>query len=802
VVLDHVLIFLFKGSYLSELDYLHLRSSHPLYNHLYITYIKFRHIDFREISKINKAYALQTTLQQSRLFQYTAALFHYNLHLGSVIRFCGNNYTNEHLHVPSIMTNLKHIVPTHIYDYVYRALTTGAPTKINGHSSHGNFLDYKRYGNHVSITSRPDLVEKSLNKEERNSYALPFPSWLARFIPHLHLSPEGIIIKPGKKDRIVFDASFHIHHHSQSPNDWTSKFDEPQIYYGTAFLRHLERIWNLRITYPTLLIFLWDDDVSGAFRIVKYNPEIVGAFSAIVGHRLWVPVGQVFGGNTSAQNFEGLARARELLSQYYSHTSFSHLIKKHHNILSRITYAPNVVTSHPVRATPCSQHSGVLNSDGSIQNTPHNTFVDDNHMADIFSRIKLAQAASIEGLYQILGFPDKPLRRSPLSEDKYFRETCSPIKLQLGYLVDTTRMRVSFSDERFQHMLTTLSNWHSRRQQFTLREAATLAGELEFIASMCTWLRFITVSLKHSILLALRKNSQSILSHIHNHELVADSHLLSTSFDDLSKRNYAVSQLLRQIWHKKTKFHINKSLRIELKLLHVLFRNYHETPFWSPISHLIRRDPDFLAFGDACLDGAGGYSSSLSFWWFVGWPKSVTDNTLRFYRKTYKSLSGKFVSINLLEYVTIIISYAASILTIQQSSSLPQPNPVIHIYSDNTTAVSWTKRAVSSTILGKNLGFLLTSLMISNPHIGLSSSHIAGEANDLADKISRMKSTNKIHISFSSILQTYPELKGYKRYHPSPELLLHLWACLSSTTVQAIPKIENLGHFTPATTCG
>jgi len=802
VVLDHVLIFLFKTSYLSDLDLLHLRSSHPLYNHFYSTYVKFRHIDFRQLSQINTTYATQTTLQKQRLFQYTAALLHYNLHLGSVIRYCGNNYTNEHLNVPSIIRKLQNIVPQNIINYVHRALTTGAPTTIQGHSSHANFLDYKRYGNHVSITSRPDLVETSLNKEERNSYALPFPSWLSRFVPHLHLSPEGIIIKPGKKDRIVFDASFHIFHHSKSPNDWTSKYDEPAIYYGTAFLRHLERIWNLRITYPTLIIFLWDDDVSGAFRIVKYNPEIVGAFSAIVGSRLWVPVGQVFGGNTSAQNFEGLARARELLSEYYSQTSFAHLIGKHRDILSRISYAPNSSSSPLVQAISCSQHSGVTNPDGTIKNTPHNTFVDDNHIADVFSRIQLAQAASIEGLYQILGFPDTNLRRSPLSEDKYFRETCSPVKLQLGYLIDTNRMRVSFSESRFQHMLTTLSNWHSRRQQFTLREAATLAGELEFIASMCTWLRFITVSLKHSILLALRKNSQSILSNIENHELVADSHLLSTSFDDLSKKNFAVSQLLRKIWHKRTKYHINKSLRMELKLLHSLFKAYQVTPFWSPISHLIRRDPDFSAFGDACLDGAGGYSSSLSFWWFIEWPKAITKNTLRFYTKTYKSLSGNFVSINLLEYVTIIVSYAASILAINTSSSLPQPNPSVHIYSDNTTAVSWTKRAVSSTILGKNLGFLLTSLLISHPRIGLSSSHIAGKDNDLADKISRMKSSHKIKIPFSSILQTYPKMRDYKRYHPSPEILSHLWACLSSTTVRAIPKIEDLGHFTHDITSG
>ena len=84
---------------------------------------------------------------------------------------------------------------------------------------------------------------------------------------------------------------------------WTDLSKEPDIHYGTTFMRHLTRIWNLRISYPTTDILQWSDDVKGAFRHIKYNPEIASAFSFILQEFLVIPVGQIFGGDTSPQNF-------------------------------------------------------------------------------------------------------------------------------------------------------------------------------------------------------------------------------------------------------------------------------------------------------------------------------------------------------------------------------------------------------------------------------------------------------------------------------------------------------------------
>ena len=95
-----------------------------------------------------------------------------------------------------------------------------------------------------------------MNKEERNNYVLPLPNWAARFIPHAFFTPNGLVTKPGKKDRLVFDSSFLIDWNSQPINAMVNPDDEPEVTYGRVLQDHINRIWNLRILHPTEDVFL------------------------------------------------------------------------------------------------------------------------------------------------------------------------------------------------------------------------------------------------------------------------------------------------------------------------------------------------------------------------------------------------------------------------------------------------------------------------------------------------------------------------------------------------------------------
>ena len=57
-------------------------------------------------------------------------------------------------------------------------------------------------------------------------------------------------------------------------NSWQSPALCPDIVFGFALMNHLIRCYNLRITYPFLDIYLWDDDDAGTYREPKYSPTV------------------------------------------------------------------------------------------------------------------------------------------------------------------------------------------------------------------------------------------------------------------------------------------------------------------------------------------------------------------------------------------------------------------------------------------------------------------------------------------------------------------------------------------------
>ena len=111
---------------------------------------------------------------------------------------------------------------------------------------------------------------------------------------------------------------------------------EPEIIYGNSFQRHLEGIWNSRITHPRSDILLFDDDVKGAFRHCKYHPDIASAFSFIISSFLFIPLGGTFGSITSPANFEPIARARTHLAEFLSDRR--DLLEKYKDIINKVEF--------------------------------------------------------------------------------------------------------------------------------------------------------------------------------------------------------------------------------------------------------------------------------------------------------------------------------------------------------------------------------------------------------------------------------------------------------------------------------
>ena len=240
-------------------------------------------------------------------------------------------------------------------------------------------------------------------------------------------------------------------------------------------------------------------------------------------------------------------------------------------------------------------------------------------------------------------------------------------------------------------------------------------------------------------------------------------------------------------------------MRLDLQTLHRALSNPDSFPWESPISHLIPRIPND-AYGDACLTAGGGFSYDFSFWWFIKWPDHIHQRTIKF----LDTVGSSLISINLLEFIVIIINYVAANLALKIGSHLANPAdpyPTLRNFVDNRSALTWSNRAAKSSRYAQALGRILSNQLLGSP-LALSSEFIPGIQNSLADEISRSQYLTTDSQSFSKLVQAHPKLASCRQFHPSPELLSTVYSALSDASAPSLGTKTQPGHFTPARNTG
>ena len=137
---------------------------------------------------------------------------YYNFDLATVIRNTGGNYTAAHVDVHLIIDRLKKLdFRQDVIQHIQRSLMLGCPAYSNAESTSKNFHAFLRYGNRSSIIKHLARVAKTMTKEFKHCYVIPFPRCLSRLCPDLHLTPQGILVKQSKKPHMIWDGSFLPH---------------------------------------------------------------------------------------------------------------------------------------------------------------------------------------------------------------------------------------------------------------------------------------------------------------------------------------------------------------------------------------------------------------------------------------------------------------------------------------------------------------------------------------------------------------------------------------------------------------
>ena len=162
------------------------------------------------------------------------------------------------------------------------------------------------------------------------------------------------------------------------------------------------------------------------------------------------------------------------------------------------------------------------------------------------------------------------------------------------------------------------------------------------------------------------------------------------------------------------------------------------------------------SFGDSSLTGMGGYSLTLKYGWHIPVPEEVQRRTL-LHKKDNED--GQLISINVLEFVMVIINYIAALHVVSTTSMTNDPYPVLLNVTDNaTSALSWTLNACHKSNQKSVKGWPTSSVLINSP-LGINSKWIrTHNKNTIADEISCMKlsldACSQLTYDYSMLQQT------------------------------------------------
>lgn len=754
------------SGFLAPQDLITFLASGPLITHLATSMVAYQTYDFRWIREYNLDWSTQTSIDPERQMALTAALFHYNLDVSMLMRFLGNNYTGSHRDVPGTMETLAHYgIPAELIDKYRRVMLVGCPNHFVAETSRENALLYFRNRNGPTIAKNLPQVNKNMNKEDKNNFVIPLPHWLARFIPNLFFTPQHMLEIKGKNDRQIFDGSKRYCENSTPLNLMTStRFGtEDDCLFGSVRERIYSRIYNLRITYDSDDIIVHANDVKSCFRQLKLHPDIMGAFSYIIADQLFLSCGLPFGTDFSPQQWEPVRQILELLAERLFDEK--DLVHKHKKYLDQMVFDKNLGKRPKVpftKATRDSLNPGVR-SGNSDANTSHMFYVDDDIYSEVFDkqRIRQAAAASIEAIFILLGDSDLDRRQDPISFDKMIEMMVSHLNKVLGHIINTRTLTVGVPDAFLAQTIDSLSaTWGAHRRAFTVMEAAELAGKLNHIAITAPWLKHLMGQVYQSLSSALKLNEVNEQRTSKSFRLALQALKNARHLDATNPaKTFHQGEVARAIFRNKSHHFINGSLRKELRLILRALTD-PTVPKCSPISHLIPRVDLAWARTDSCLRAAGGYCPALQFWWYIEWPQAIRLRTLLHIRN---NSNNKLISINVLEYVALLVTFLLAQKEIVSSNALEaDPHPHVLVEGDNTASESWSKKGAKHSSCGRALGRLHAALMIDNP-VHFKVTHIATDNNVVADKISRVDSESDLPRVITLLKQEHPDLDGCHR---------------------------------------
>ena len=106
-------------------------------------------------------------------------MIHFGLDPGKLVRWLGGEYREEHHNVNRTLAAVKDHVSTYNFNHMKRILLDGSPFELTFNEPLNNKSVMIQQGNSKSFNENPELVLKTMNKEDLYSHTLPLDELLS-----------------------------------------------------------------------------------------------------------------------------------------------------------------------------------------------------------------------------------------------------------------------------------------------------------------------------------------------------------------------------------------------------------------------------------------------------------------------------------------------------------------------------------------------------------------------------------------------------------------------------------------------
>jgi hypothetical protein len=155
---------------------------------------EYSEVDFSPLRGFQPDWDAEPGIDAVRVHMITACFLHFDCCAATVVRYMGGPHTAAHRDPDALLAALRPSVDPTVLSDLECILGNGTPAYINAHSTEKNFQAYRTFGNHCTVSDIPEEeVRNTLAKSFIRGYVLVMNEKLLDYIPHMHLTPQGII---------------------------------------------------------------------------------------------------------------------------------------------------------------------------------------------------------------------------------------------------------------------------------------------------------------------------------------------------------------------------------------------------------------------------------------------------------------------------------------------------------------------------------------------------------------------------------------------------------------------------------